>query len=83
MKPGPGKFERCEDLEIAERLYAITLDGGADEQDEGGGGSAWWLVADAIAFEDAEGFFVYRLYASEAEARGVWDRAWPEEHADV
>jgi hypothetical protein len=73
MKPGPGKFEGCEDLETAERLYAITLDGGCDEEDGSVDEGGWiGLIGEAIVTEDSQGFFTYTLFDSEAAARHVW-----------
>ena len=78
-EPGPGIFERCEDLETAERLYGISMEGGCDEQHGSVERGSLWagLIADAIVYQDGSGFFTYHLYGSEAEAREVWEASTP------
>lgn len=70
----PGKFQACRDPEVGKRLYELTMEGAVDDQfgsvDEGG----WYgLIADAIVSEDSNGFFDYRLYETEADARRAFD----------
>lgn len=76
-KPGPGKFETCESLEIAEELYNILGISG-QEKDwgdlSGGTGHFIALIPDVngksyITDEDEYGFFEYYTFDSPEEAR--------------
>lgn len=78
----PGKFEGCENEDIGKKLYEITLDGGPDAELGEVDGFGWYgLIADTgipeaphvIVWEDNNGFFDYRAYESEQEARERWE----------
>lgn len=74
--PGPGKFEGCYDLRIAEALNEGTLEGWCDEQTGSIDENGYWvgLVGRFIVSEDSQGFFDYEAHDSEITARQVFRR---------
>lgn len=73
-RPGPGKFEGCESLEVAERLYGIVMDSSQDATmgDVEEYGVVLDLIGDAICTTDQQGFFTYVLFPSEQAAQERW-----------
>lgn len=77
-KSGPGKFERCGDVRLAEVLYGMSLDGDLEDQiGETGEGPGWHglLVHRSrvyILSEDSQGFFTYTLFTSPHRAATAW-----------
>lgn len=80
-KPGPGKFENNESLEVAERLYAILGESG--QVKDFGSVSEWpfhfiALIHEIdgksyITDEDEQGFFEYEEYDDWKEADKVYE----------
>ncbi len=70
VKPGPGKFEGNEDLRIARGLYALSLDGQADDQ-LGSVDAGEWIgwIGRFVCMEDSQGFFSYEVYENSDEAK--------------
>lgn len=98
-RPGPGKFEGNESLEVSEMLYAIIGDGMQDDEIGDVESFGWHaLITDAdknipddhwpmqdketgkvielqpayIVLEDSSGFFSYRGFDLNTQARNVW-----------
>ena len=69
----PGKFETCRDPELGERLHAMSLEAGCDEEIVLVDGDWFALIRDAIAHEDEYGNFTYALFQSEAHAVREWE----------
>lgn len=80
-KPGPGKFEANESLEIAEALYSYSLGGFVDEQFGSVDENGYWegliqnhimngplMKPGYIVIEDNLGFFTYQIFDSHEEA---------------
>jgi hypothetical protein len=97
-RPGPGKFEGNESLEVSEMLYSIIGDGMQDDEIGDVESFGWHaLITDAdknipddfwplqdesgkvievqpayIVLEDNYGFFSYRGFDLNTQARNVW-----------
>ena len=77
----PGKFEACENQDIAERLHDISLDGCCDEcGDVCEVGHHYCLLIDTgipgaefvILEEDGQGFVTYETFDTKEEAIGAF-----------
>jgi hypothetical protein len=82
-RPGSGKFAGCADADVAEALYDMTLEGGANEEIGSVQELGWYgLLIDtgvqgvphAIVNEDSDGFFTYQEFQTEDAARRRWSR---------
>jgi hypothetical protein len=77
--PGPGKFEACDSLKLAEYLYGLTGESGLDDEMGEVDGLGWYGLylydgSDAgeaagatdcyILAEDSQGFFTYETFDS-------------------
>lgn len=90
-RPGPGKFEGNESLEVSEYLYDIIGDGMQDDEIGDAEFFGWHaLITDAdknipldhvtvkdvkpayIVVEDSYGFFTYREFDLNTQARRAW-----------
>ena len=83
-RPGCGKFEGNESLEVAEMLYGMDADeffGTVDEQGWFGvifnvhlEGTPATDLRHYIVEEDSDGFFMYTEYKDIQQAREYWER---------
>lgn len=70
VRPGPGKFEGCEDARIAEALYVLDT----DEFKGLGEGEGWQgRIGRFIVSEDSQGFFEYECYLDEESAQRAFE----------
>lgn len=79
MKPGPGKFEGCDDARIARVLYDITMNSGCDADCGECDTTGWYgliLHRDHgyIVSEDSQGFFDYTNCDTRVEAQMEYAR---------
>lgn len=83
-KPGPGKFQGCKSLKVANALYEISLAGDAEDDYSSEQDGFLALIErndndeelDAPAYvtrQDAQGFFSYTPYDSHSAARLEWN----------
>jgi len=78
--PGPGKFEACLSLSLAEALYECTLDSGWDECFGTVDDVGWHAIIrhyegksrHFIVKEDTQGFFYYREFSDLEDANLCW-----------
>ena len=73
----PGKFEACENQELAEILHNETLESFCTEECGSVQDIGWFGLLEHegswyICEEDENGFFTYETYATEEEARIIW-----------
>lgn len=83
--PGPGKFEACLSLSLAESLYQITPDEFIGSVDElGFYGIIRWYDGKSRHFiinEDTQGFFTYREFSDLDDANFMWTELVEQYHA--
>lgn len=76
--PGPGKFEACLSLSLAEALYASDADEFIGSVDERGwfGIIRWWASKSRhfIVNEDSQGFFTYREFSDLDDVNTMWNK---------
>ncbi len=77
----PGKFEGNSDQDLAERLHAVTLDGGCNEELGDVETFGWFgLILDFegrsfVVSEDSQGFFdIDSEHEDQASAQRAWGR---------
>lgn len=79
--PGPGKFEGCHDLRLAEALYEVSLDTSWLDEDYGYGDGGGWFgrIGRFLVSEDSQGFFDYADYETEDAAHAAFTASLPDE----
>jgi hypothetical protein len=82
-RPGPGKFEACNDLDAAESLYDQVMQSFQDDEVGSVQELGWYgLILNsgipgaeiAIVNEDSNGFFTYQVFDNEADAYNRWEK---------
>jgi len=81
-KPGPGKFEDCESLEVAEKLYEILGNSGQVKDFGSVVEWPWHYIAlihtidgkSYVTDEDQDGFFTYEEFSDAKEANKTYEQ---------
>lgn len=70
-KPGPGKFQTCEDARIASGLYELSLDTSNLDDQLGSVEEGMWMgwMGRFVLQQDSQGFFEYEAFASNEDAK--------------
>jgi hypothetical protein len=70
-KPGPGKFQTCEDERIASGVYELSLDSSNMDDQLGSVEEGMWIgwMGRFVMWQDPDGFFEYEAFASNEDAK--------------